>query len=88
MENKKISFPSSNRKILLQTSECGEAILVKFRAECKWGQNEVGYDEDEADSEEERSPSVHQEEGEDEEPGWKIFSSFNITMMSQDQPMM
>ena len=31
---------------LIPTSKCGEAILVKFRAESEVGQNEVGDDED------------------------------------------
>ena len=57
--------------IIVLTSECGEAILVKFSAESKPGQKEVGDDEDGADTDKERSPSVHQEEGEDQEPGWK-----------------
>ena len=52
----------------MPTSKSGEAILVNFRAQSKPGQQEVGDDEDGADNHEERSPPVHQEEGEDEEP--------------------
>ena len=50
----------------LLTSECGEAILVEFSAESTAGKKEVGDDEDGADTEKERSPPVHQEEGEDQ----------------------
>ena len=57
--------------IIVLTSECGEAILVEFSAESTAGKKEVGDDEDGADTEKERSPPVHQEEGEDQEPGWK-----------------
>ena len=56
---------------LIPTSKCGEAILVKFSAESQVGQNEVGDDEDWADTDKEGSPAVHQEEGENKEPGWK-----------------
>ena len=55
----------------MPTSKSGEAILVNFRAQSKPGQQEVGYDEDGADTHEARSPPVHQEEGEDKEPGWR-----------------
>ena len=56
---------------LILTSECSEAILVKFCAESEPGQKEVGEDEDGSDADKERSPPVHQEEGEDQEPGCK-----------------
>ena len=57
--------------IIIPTSECGEAILVEFGVESEPGQQEVGDDEDGAHTDKDRSPPVHQEEGEYEEPGWK-----------------